>query len=181
MSNWEQSFKDYLLFESIMEIFDGSGEKFDYRGPFGIANKGNSKVYLFDYTTADGEEREMRAEFFATNLPEVYEVAFRHTDPRGESPYEEVSGAKKIIPLLNTITNIIEDFYKRNPDIKALVYQAEDSRLNLYAPMFKGIEKKGEIFPGWESGTHFKIGPRHVHYIKEKGYDLSTIDQTTLL
>ena len=181
MNSWEKSFKDYLLFETIMELFDGSGESYDYRGPFGITGNGNSKVYLFDYTTSRGEEREMRAEFLATNLPEVYEVAFRHTDPKGESPYEEKSGADKIVPLLNTITNIMEDFYKKNPDIKALVYQAEDQRLNLYAPMFKAIEDRGKIFPGWESGTHFRIGPRDVHYIKEKGYDLSDIDQSTLL
>ena len=183
MQRWEQSFKDYINEQKFLEIFDGSGEKLDYRGPFGMANRGNSKVYLVNYEGEEGEERETRVEFFETNDPNIYEVAFRSTDPEGDSsPYEEDTQAKKALPLLNTVVEIIEDFYSRNPNIEALVYQAEQKRLGIYAPMFKFIEKKGGIFPGWESGTHFNLSPtRKIHYIKDPQKDLSQIDPQTLL
>ena len=183
MSNWEQRFKDYINEHRVEEVFDGSGEKFDFRGPFGMANKGNSKVYLVNYEDEAGAEQETRVEFFETNDPNIYEAAFRSTEPKGDaSPYEERTRSGKAIQLLNTVVDIIKDFSDRNPQLEALVYQAEQKRLNIYAPMFKFIENRGEILPGWESGTHFNLSPtRKIHYIKEPGKDLSQIDPQTLL
>jgi len=170
MSNWEQSFKDYLLFESIMEVFDSP---YDVRGPFDVTSNPGAKKFLFDLIGSDGEEITMEVGVYPVNDSGAYEVAFKETGipELGNDPYSSFTDKEKSTKVLSTVVNIIKDFMGSN-EVNSVVYRAEPRRERAYETLFDLVEKYNMLDGLTDRG---KTDNNRVIYIKKPSYELGDI------
>jgi len=133
-----QLFREYQIVNEILDKVD----------PFEI-EKVNDDIYKFTFVDNKGSEFTYQGEFKKLN-PDggFFEYSFE-TEEEGRARFERITNRGQLAKLLWTNVTIMDDFAKKNPKAKGIVYEAKEgqgaSRATVYDRVFKEIVPKGEI------------------------------------